>query len=366
MPPGNVIGDSAPPDKLFLIEIDPPGADSVYVRGILGPGYAPHRGIMTLRNDTTGRGTGFFHAEMLRTDDEGVPSPGGQRERGVVPVGVFLMLFLIESIVAAGVSLGYLMYAGASGIREIESYVRSYSLSLAETLSKEAGASLKGKDFEGLRSIFREKAAEGMMDEGFLLLGEGRRAVHVAGRSGEEPPGDRWSHSAELILAPARKKSGETIIADYSVAGIPVPFTKDVRLLIGRFLYPGIESNAWLVTRAVYEKGKPAGAVGFVVGKGKLYAFLESHLRFTLRVLGAGLGAALAISFAVSLVVFLRYRALLRRRGAAPARGSAPPRDEFYEITAPEPAQPSSAPAGRSPFGRGTEIRDAIPVRGKE
>lgn len=323
------------------------------------------RGIMALKEENSGEGAEFFHAEMLDPVDEIGGRAGRVREGSIIPVGIFLMLFFIEAAVAAGVSLAYFIHTGSSGIREIESYVRSYSLPLADELSAEAGASLKKKDFSRVRSLLREKADEGLIDEGFLLLNEGGRAVHVANRSGEESPGNRWSHSAELILSPARRKSRETAIIDYSVPFVGLPFVDDIRLPLKRFFYSGIDSNAWLVTRAVFQEGKPEGAVGFIIGKQKIYTFLESHIRFTLRILAAGLGAALAISLVVSFVVFLRYRSL-RRGGAGRIRGGGAAHDEFYDVPLPAVKPASPTPADNSPFSRGTGIRDAIPVHEKE
>ncbi len=324
------------------------------------------RGSMAIIHENDGgEGAEFIHAEMLDPADEGGRKAGGGRERSVIPVGIFLLLFFIEAAMAVGASLAYFVYRGSAGIREIESFVRSRAIPLARELSEEAGASLKKKDYSGLRSLLAEKRGQGLLDEGFLLLADGRRAVHVAGRDGGESPGDRWSHSAELILAPARKKSGETMMIDYTAPAAGLPYDADIRLLLRRFLYTGIDSNAWLVTRAVYDKKGPAGAVGFVIGKREIFDFIENHVRFSLRVLVAGLGVALAISLFISFVVFFRYRSL-RRGGAGITVEKATARDEFFDVPLPEATRNSSSSRGGAPFRTGAGIRDAIPVNGKE
>ncbi len=324
------------------------------------------RGSMAIIHENSGgEGTEFIHAEMLDPVDEGGRKAGGGRERSIIPVGIFLLLFFIEAAVAVGASLAYFVYRGSAGIREIESLVRSRAIPLAKELSEEAAASLKKKDYSGLRSLLAEKQGQGLLDEGFFLLADGRRAVHVAARDGGEPGGGRWSHSAELILAPARKKSGETMMIDYTAPAAGLPYDADIRLLLRRLLYPGIDWNAWLVTRAVYDKNGPAGAVGFIIGKREIFGFIENHVRFSLRVLVGGLGVALAISLFVSFVVFFRYRSL-RRSGAGRAVGGATARDEFYDVPLPEPTRTSPSSGEASPFRPGAGIRDAIPVNGKE
>ncbi len=333
-----------------------------------------YRGIMTGNTNDSGRdGSGFIHVEMLDPPETG---RGGTkvRERNVIPVGIFLMLFFIEGCIAAGASIAYFIYAGTSGIGEIESYVRSHSLSTAEAFAAEAGPGIRKKKFSGLRSLFRDTMDKGTIDEAFLVLSDGTFVVREergAGTKSEAGDADsEWSHSLAMILAPVRRATRETIIADYSVPSRPVPFRDDVRPLLRRYLYPGIESNGWLVTRAVFVKKKPAGAVGFIVGKQKIYDFIEAHMYASLHVFLVGLGGAFLVSLALSLVVFLRYRSI-RRGSARPGGGGGAARNELYDMTPDGPpgrdSRVATAPSSEGgPIGRGSGIRDAIPVREKE
>lgn len=318
------------------------------------------------------------------------PRAGKPAGKLLFPVGIFFMLFLIESIMAAGAAGAYFLYAGAGRITEIESDARSYAVTMAEALGGAAELSYRAKNYTRLRSLFRGKIEERTIDEAFFILKSGKLIAHSDPAVEEKLEGNiatgGKAYDLDLILQPVNRKSTEVLFTDYSIASKPVPFDRGQRDLIRQYLYRGIDSNGWLASRAVFGKKKPVGTVGFIISKTRIHAFIRRHIERTLGILRLSLAAAFAVSLVVSLAVFARYRsirkrALTERREAAPGAG-----DELYDMTvttAPadgydraiaveldslveEGGCDAVLAAGGPDLSMGRKIKDAVPAEDKE
>jgi hypothetical protein len=245
--------------------------------------------------------------------------PAGERviRKKVFPVGIFLILFFIESLVAAGACLSYFIYAGRNRISDIENYTRNYSIPMAEAFANVAELSHQKKSFTRLKRLFRKKINENAIDEAFFVLRDGTIVVHsdasIEKRLNGNIANDELAYNLDLILKPMIKGSRDIQFTEYNIVGTEPPFRRQVRMLMKRHLYNKIDNTGWLVSRAVFRKGKPVGTVNFIISKQKIYRFLYAHIEDCATILIYSLLGALALSLTVSLIVLLRYRGIQRK-----------------------------------------------------
>ncbi|OHD66054.1 MAG: hypothetical protein A2176_09855 [Spirochaetes bacterium RBG_13_51_14] len=321
---------------------------------------------------------------------------GNRAKKKLFPFGIFFMLFFMESIIAAGAVFSYFLFAGTSRIAEIESNTRSYSIPLAEAFGSMAEMSYRTKRYARLRTLFRKKIGERIIDEAFFVLRDGRLIAHSDPVIEKNLKGnlasDEWAYNLDLILKPVYQKSREVFFTDYNFVSKPVPFDRWRRNLLKTYFYRNIDPSGWLVSRAVFGKKKPVGAVSFIISKERMYSFIAGHIIRCVRLLELSMAVAFVVSLLVSLVVLMRYRSIQKRtlawfggdaftvRAAAvdglsdmtvaasrPAPGSdgEPLAVELPDIGEMDESDAAVSVDG-SPFGPGREIKDAIPVREKE
>lgn len=319
---------------------------------------------------------------------------GGKPVKIIFPVGIFVMLFFIESLIAAGASLAYFYYIGRSGIAEIESNIRSCSAPIAEAFGSMAEMCHRTRNYSRLRTLFREKTEQRIINEAFFVLKNGRVIAHSDPAVFESLKGnlasDELAYNMDLILRPVTQKSRDVFFTEYNIVSKPAPFKREYRLLLKRYFYRNIESTGWLASRAVFGKKKPVGAVCFIIGKDRLYSFLIAHVNRSAGILFISLAVACAVSLLVTLVVMARYRSIQKRSMAGTTvdeRPSGAASGEFYDMTV-TPAgpeqfdadapvvveilnEPDAGEGGESgmqgtPFQRKREIKDAISVGDKE
>jgi hypothetical protein len=313
--------------------------------------------------------------------------PGGKM---LFPIGIFFMLLVIESIMAAGAAFAYFLYAGAGRITEIEADAGSYSRTLAEALGGAAELGYRAKNYSRLRTLFHKTIEERTIDEAFFILKSGKVIAHSDPLVEEKLKGavaaDNRAYDLELILRPVREKSTEVVLTDYAIASQPVPFDSGQRDLIRQYLYRGIDSSGWLATRAVYGKKKPVGAVGFIISKARIHDFIRKHVDRTLQVLRLALAASFLVSLIVTLAVFARYRSIRKRALAEVRRATPGAGDELYDMTIAAPCADGNdsaivvnlsdlveerdyeavLAAGRPGLSLGRKIKDAVPAEDKE
>ncbi len=327
---------------------------------------------------------------------EGLPGPSNNSRKPVkmiFPVGIFFMLFFIESLIAAGASLAYFFYIGRGGIAQIESNTRSYAVPVAEAFGAMAELCYRTRNFSRLRTLYKERIEKQIISEAFFVMRDGKLIAHsdpaiIVSMKGNLAS-DELAYNMDLILRPLEQKSRDVFFGDYNIVTKPMPFKREYRMLLKRYFYPAIDSTGWLASRAVYGKKKPVGVVCFIISKERIYSFLIAHINRSIGILLISVAVSCLVSLLVTLVVMARYRSI-QKMSLAGSPGETLPAGtaagEFYDMTltpsGPEPAddvpvivelinEPDGGEADDpglrgTPFHQKREIKDALPAEDKE
>ncbi|HQO39610.1 MAG TPA: hypothetical protein PK986_04000 [Spirochaetota bacterium] len=232
----------------------------------------------------------------------------------IFPAGIFLLLLLTESILGSMALFSYTYVSLKKNINTVEEYTRNYSKTLAEAFASVAELSLKTNKTGSLRTLFHEKIQEKTIDEAIFILADGRLIVH-SNTSVEKAlrgniANDGIAYNLELILEPVRNNSRELKFSDYNIMDKKIPFSIREREIIAKYIYPGINTTGWLVTKSIFINDKPAGAVCFLTAKERIYILIRETFTHTLKYFYILLGASLAIALIISLVILARYRSI--------------------------------------------------------
>ena len=233
------------------------------------------------------------------------------------PVGIFLMLFIIQSAAVFVSVSAYFVHTGKKRISDIENYTRNYCITMAEGFSSLAELSSKTKNYKNLRELFQEKLRENTVDEAFFVLPNGKIIVHSNKDAEKNLEGnianDEFLYNLDTIFKPLKKNSSEVFFDNYNYIGKDVPFERDERMLLKKYLYEDVDKSGWIVVRAVFNKKKPVGSVGFIISKERIYGFIKTHIAETYRILFIALISSFSISVIISIIIFVRYRMIESR-----------------------------------------------------
>lgn len=237
----------------------------------------------------------------------------------IFPVGIFILLFLTETIIGSVAALTYLYLDGKKGIERIEKYTVNYSMTMAEAFARVAELSYKTKNYSSLKTLFHEKIEENTIDEAFFILGDGKLIVHSNTTTEKSLMGnianDEMSYNLEMILLPVTKKSTELFLSDYNIIDKQVPFSRQERESLHKYYYRGINSSGWLFTKGVFINGNPVGAVNFIISKERIFGSIKESIAKGKVMLTAVVLSALCVSILISIIVMFRYRTIQKRAG---------------------------------------------------
>jgi len=261
------------------------------------------------------------------------------KKRGF-PFGIFLLLLILLLSLSCAITGGYYYYSTRSGIESGVAYTHGHARHLAEALANLAELSHRVKDYTALKSLFREKIKENIMDEAFFVLNDGTLVAHSRSEAEKKLGGnianDEFSYNTDLILFPLKSGSKEIQLLDYNITGKTVPFNRIEKQYLKKYMYDRIDTSGWLVTRAVYavEKGKdvPLGTVNFLVSKEMVFREIIDNYRKALLIIQVLAAVSFALSLLIALVVYARYRNFYRISevdvgGAVGRKQSRPARD---------------------------------------
>ncbi len=240
-----------------------------------------------------------------------------QLKKWIFPIGIFILLFITETIIGSGAVLTYLYIDGKKGIERIEKYTVNYSMTLAEAFAGVAELSFKSKKYSSLKTLFHEKIEENTIDEAFFVLGDGKLIVHSNTAIEKSLMGnianDEMAYNLDMILEPVTKKSRELFLSDYNIIDKEIPFTKEQLKYLQKYCYSGVTSSGWLFTKGVFVNGKPVGAVNFIISKERIFSQIKESIARGRFMLSAVIAAAFSVSLFISIIVMFRYHTIQKR-----------------------------------------------------
>lgn len=271
----------------------------------------------------------------------------------IVPLGIFILLFLSETLLCLAGTGWYFIHSAKKRIKEIEQTTRSYSITLAEAFADIAELGYRKQKYSPLSTLMKDKIQANTIDEAFFVLMNGAIVTHsntkIEGDLKGNIANDELTYNLDLILKPARDRSRDIMFSEYNMIGKTIPFDRNTKLLIKQYVYPGITTTGWLISRAVFIKDKPVGTVTFLISKERVYAYLREHIRETATFLVIAVAISFLISLCLTAVLAFRYRSIQkktleimegRKPSPAPIQPPAqkPSGEEKKTIPAPAPA----------------------------
>jgi hypothetical protein len=257
--------------------------------------------------------------------------------KNVIPVGIFLIVFLILLLLSAAISSAYFYFESINRITEIEGYTRNYSIPLAEAFANVAELSYKTKNLNKLQSLFREKINANIIDEAFFVLSDGKIIVHSDQGIEKELKGniatDEFAYNLDMIMLPIWTKVNHAQFMDYHIYGEnkKIPFTKEIIKLLKKYIYSKADVSGWLVTRAVNVNSKSIGCISFIISKDRIYKFLLEHFNITVKLSIILAILSFLISFTVSIIIFVRYKSINKRKYLAAAEDNIDKKENVSE-----------------------------------
>jgi len=235
-------------------------------------------------------------------------------KRLIFPVGIFLLMFIAESFIGTAGVVSYFYLSGKKNISAIENYTVNYSKTMAEAFARVAEFSYSTKKYSSLKTLFHEKIEENTIDEAFFVLPDGKLVVHSSTTVEKELMGniasDEMAYNLDMILLPVQIKSSELILNNYNIINKIVPFKRQDRDLLKKYVYKDLNSTGWLFTKGIFYKGKPAGTVNFIVSKDRIYTSIQESIDLAKNYSIIVITISMALSFFIALVVLFRYRSI--------------------------------------------------------
>jgi len=185
---------------------------------------------------------------------------------------------------------------------------------MAEAFARVAEFSYSTKKYSSLKTLFHEKIEENTIDEAFFVLADGKLIVHSSTTTEKEPMGniasDEMAYNLDMILLPLQTKNSDLILNNYNIINKTVPFKRQARDLIKKYIYKDLNATGWLFTKGVFVKNKPAGTVNFIVSRDRIYSSIQGSIDQAKYYSSLVIIVSMILSFFISLIVLLRYHSI--------------------------------------------------------
>jgi len=235
-------------------------------------------------------------------------------KRLIFPLGIFLLMFITESVIGTIGIVSYFYFSGKKNISEIESYTMNYSKTMSEAFARVAELSYSSKNYSSLKTLFHEKIEENTIDEAFFVLGDGKLIVHSSTTTEKELmwniASDEMAYNLDMILLPIKTKNSDLILNNYNIINKTVPFKRRDRELIKKYLYSDLNSTGWLFTKGIFNKGTPVGTVNFIISKDRIYSSIRESINQAEYYSLFFVTVSMILSFFISIIVLFRYRSI--------------------------------------------------------
>ncbi len=228
------------------------------------------------------------------------------------PIGFFFIILIVLTIIVGGALGWYFYFFAKKQITEIEAYTKNYSKTMANTFAKAAEIDVKRNNYVSLRALFQQKMEQNTVDEAFFVLLDGKLLAHSDTKIAKSLRGylsnDEFKYNLDYIHLYTKQKKREVNFLDYYIDSTEKLFNRNETFYLKKYIYKDMNKYHWLVTKAVFKKGKPYGTVAFIISRNRIFTFLKQHIaECKLYAEYAGYGV-LALAFILSLLIFIRYR----------------------------------------------------------
>ena len=233
------------------------------------------------------------------------------------PIGIFLLLFLVEAVLATASLAIYFVNSGKRLTSDITEYTRRYSSTMAEAVSDAAALSYGLRQYASLEDLLRNRIQQDLIDEAFFILNDGTIIIHSQKELSENLKGnvgnDEFAYNLDILLNRSLQNNQEVLFCDYNYLDKTIPFSsKDIKL-IKNYIYSGITSSGWLTSKAVSYKNVSIGTINFITSKERIHTTIANLFSNTKMYWVYSMVGAFILSFLISILIVLRYRSIQRK-----------------------------------------------------
>lgn len=231
------------------------------------------------------------------------------------PYFFVITLFLLIVIVASSASIFYKYRQLISDINEFTTQVKNVSKTLITTYADTAEHAYATRSTGQLLSLIQESKNFKGIHEVFFVLDNGSIVAHSDTAKAAQLKGnianDEFYYNIDMIMYPHVKQSRELFVFDYFVPDVSLPFNKIIRKYIQQFIYKDINTNSWLVTKAVYHKGKSIGTVNCIIIKTPIYSMMSGYYKELLFMIMIIFGVSVIFSLCTGIIMFIKQKKVL-------------------------------------------------------
>lgn len=230
------------------------------------------------------------------------------------PFGIFIFLLLFL-ILSSTFIIGLYFYINTQNqISTIERETKDYAITLTNACAQIAESSTKKNLSSGLNKFFRKNNKKNIYFKAFFVLKNGKILAHSDLEEKKSLKNniatDEFSYNISQILGPLKHKKHETLFVDYHIYEKEIPFSKQNRKLLKKYIYSEIDKNGWLSTRAILRDKKKIGTVNFIITKDKIYQEIFRNIAFAKRNAVRAYAFSFIFSLFFALIVLLRYQSI--------------------------------------------------------
>ena len=226
--------------------------------------------------------------------------------------GIFIVIFIILSILSICLSGGYFYLDGKRVIEDAAANTPRYSLPLADAYSDIAENCYYKNDYSKLKILFGSNILKKNVEEAFFVLADGGIIAHSDSGAAEKLKGnlsnDKKAYNIEQILLPLKSKSADAQFINYNIHNKKIPFSMDYLKILSKYFKNKLEFNGWLVSKAVIIKDNGIGCVCLIIGKDRLYKSIEQIFKDAVYLLFVLFSICFLTAFTTAMLVYTRYR----------------------------------------------------------
>jgi hypothetical protein len=219
-------------------------------------------------------------------------------------------------IVASSGAIFYKYRQLTSDINEFTTQVKNVSKTLIATYADAAERAYVTRSNGQLLSLIQESKNLKGIHEVFFVLDNGSIIANSDTEKANQLKGnianDEFYYNIDMIFYPHAKQSRELFVFDYFVPDVPLPFNTIIRKYIQQFIYKDINTNSWLITKAVYHKDKSIGTVNCIIVKTPIYDMMKSYYKELLFMIMIICGVSLVFSLGTGVVMFSKQKKVVR------------------------------------------------------